>query len=193
MFCALYTDATTMRFIEPVYSQEKTLKAFNVLVKRSSDPAFNTWVIVNNVNIAKHEQMTAPSIGMVMLYNKAGKHLLNVMEIGIMLLQQARGKQLAEEAFGATLNYGFSQLKLPYINVRFDKRNLAIQRIARKVGFHFNGLPSDKVLTTKNISNEVEKAKNDNGNTDPKNMTIIETVSFKQWQQHKQQYPIQIE
>ena len=193
MFCALYTDAKTMRFIEPPYDQEKAQKTFNNIVKRNSNisSGFNTWAIVSKKSTAVKankssevtydKQLNDSGIGLVMLYRKAGKHVLKVTEIGIMLLPQARGRLLAEEAFGSMINYGFNQLELPHINVRFDKRNLATQRISQKIGFSYHKSFSDEVLLTspKNIFNN--------------NNTSLETISRSQWQNHSLQYSIKVE
>ncbi len=233
MFCALYTDAKTMRFIEPVYSQEKAQKAFNEVVKLNSysDSGFNTWAIIsktdevaetNKANDTKSGQFNIPAIGLVMFYNKAGNQQLKTTEIGIMLLSQARGKLLAEEAFGAMLSYGFNQLKLPSINVRFDKRNLAIQRITQKVGFSYNQLFANDVLINnapvKNIStnnmleshaskntlidknsksdNNTNSITNSNTNSDinnnDKSNIQLEKISLSQWKKHTLQYEIKV-
>ena len=78
MFCALYTDAKTMRYIEPVYSQEKAINAFKGLVKRNSNnnSGFTTWAIFTKGSIqsnksetyeTNNEQLKSTSIGLVML------------------------------------------------------------------------------------------------------------------------------
>jgi len=195
MFCALHTDANSMRFIEPVYSREKALKAFTVLVKRNSNPDdyFNTWAIIRKNNDTNKKQ-AQQSIGFVMLYKKAGKQVLEVTEIGIMLLRQARGELLGQEAFGAMLSFGFNQLKLPYINVRFDKRKLATQRITRKVGFTYQQAFVDEVLldNTDHASNDITTNSNSNSNSHTNNYTRLETISVNQWQRHSLQYPIKV-
>jgi len=205
MFCALYTDEKSMRFIEPAFSQEKAKKAFNSFVKGNvnSNSGFSTWAIVSKNNsvstvaqqdvtfqkttdtITVHQNITpllttVPAIGFVVLYNKAGKLPLKITEIGIMLLGQARGKRLAEEAFGALLSYGFKQLKLPYINVRFDIRNLAIRRITKNIGFSYHQDFTDEVLLNKpkNIFNNSK--------------TCLETISLSQWRNHTLQYEIEL-
>ena len=195
MFCSLYTDAKTMRFIEPAYSQERAKKTFHNIVNRNSNTAsgFNTWAIIkthadldsinetSGVKDKRSQQLDAPAIGLIMLYKKAGKYELKVTEVGIMLLRKATGKLLAEEALGAALSYGFSQLQRPHINARYDKRNLATKRITRKVGFNYHKNFADEVLlnSPKNIFNDCN--------------TIIETISRNQWQSHSLQYAIEVE
>ena len=187
MFCALYTDVKTMRFIEPAYSQEKAIKTFKSFVKRNtnSNPSFTTWAILNkttnidNVNEAETEHLPPPAIGLVLLYNKAGNKVLKITEVGILLLRQANGKLLAEEALGAMLSYAFSQLQLPYVNARFDKRNLATKRITRKVGFSYHQAHADEVLSG---------SPNNNFNNIH---TCLETISLNQWKNHTLQYEIE--
>gem|GEM_PF-4111004 len=125
-----------------------------------------------------------------MLYGKAGKQRLKVTEIGIMLLHQVRGKNVAEEALGSTLSYGFSQLNLLHINIRFDKRNLAIKHLSKKTGFNSNQSFADEVLkkhatTIRPIKHILDHFNNNN--------TRLETISRAQWQQNKRTFPIQVQ
>jgi len=188
MFCALYTDEKTMRFIEPAYSQEKAIKTFKSFVKKNTDSSsgFSTWAIVNktihisDISKTETEHLAPPAIGLVLLYNKAGNKELKITEVGILLLRQANGKLLAEEGLGAMLSYAFSQLHLPHVNARFDRRNLATKRITRKVGFSYHQNSADEVLS---------KSPKDNFNN---KHTCLETISLNQWKNHALQYEITV-
>ncbi len=129
LYCSLYTDAKTMRYIVEPFSQKKAEKAFAISVKKNKqdDPNFYTWTVINKTNEKK--------IGITSLYKMLGKEILEHHEVGIMLLPLYTGKALGKESLKATIGFGFQNLRMSQINIRFNKSNIAIKELSLNLGF----------------------------------------------------------
>jgi RimJ/RimL family protein N-acetyltransferase len=107
-------------------------------------PYFLTWTVIN--------KNTEQPIGLLTLIiskptNTSPKSALSVVqppEIGIVLSQQSQGRSLSTEALGALIEYGFKQLMLPHINIRFCCEDLAIKHLVKKLGFQFQ--PKKRII-----------------------------------------------
>jgi len=144
LYCQLYTNKEIMRYIsKPLTTSdaeigfERTLKL--MLMKKAY---FLTWAII--------DKDTNKAIGLLTLITSKPKNttsqsalsLVQPPEIGIVLRQQAQGKSLSKEALGALIEYGFKQLNLSYINIRFYDKNLAIKHLVKRLGFQFQPNPN---------------------------------------------------
>lgn len=140
LYSALYTNKKIMHYIgKPLTPSDAKIGFTRTLrLMHEKKPYFLTWVIIDNV--------TNQSIGLQTLIinkpkNTTSKSALSDVippETGIVLALQAQKKSLSTEALGALMEYGFKQLKLSHINIRFCNENLSIKHLAKKLGFQFS-------------------------------------------------------
>ncbi len=137
LYISLYTDAKIMQHIGAPLSLQAAEKAFNSTLnvmnkvissaankaKSKKKPKTMTWVMVTLDN--------QQSIGIQALHWQGD----DCAEIGIMLLNQTKGKGLATEAMSTLIKYGFEYYGLNTINIRYFKENFAMTAIAKKMGF----------------------------------------------------------
>lgn len=134
LFFSLYTDAKVMRKICPPFTSQETEEAFTRTlnqIDRFGNKRLN-WTIT--------EQENAQDIGFVGL---TWDQPQSQPSIGIMLLRQANGKSLPEEAVGALVEYSLNHLSVNRVSAVFSKNNLASKRIVKKLGFIINTLDDE--------------------------------------------------
>ncbi len=146
-FCRQFTNEKVMRYTGGTLSKEEASKVFhrslraNERAKKGGKKSVLTWAIV----CRKKEAI----IGTQTLSYLIRPHNEEIMsaaelddikqaEIGIMLTPKANGKLFPEEAMGALMEYGFTQLKITRINAFYDSRNFATKRFVNKLGFNFS-------------------------------------------------------
>lgn len=156
MFCRLYTDDKTMEYIGKTLSIEVAIKTFKVAVKKNagSKKVLNTWAIVD-----KNSKKT---IGIQFFFEREQQQE-NTIEIGIILLPEARGKRVPEESLVELIKYGFIHNNYDKIFICYDKRNKGTARFVATIGFYihqapFTGLENDitaELINTSPLNNRI--------------------------------------
>ena len=138
-YCQLYADEKVMRNCGGVFTLAQAKKNFgNALkaIQRKKKTVLN-WAIIERtsnqfigfqaLSWQKPTQTPKPSIDNI-----------NQIEIGIMLISKANGKQYPEEAMGALMEYAFNYQNVDRINAFYANKNLATKRFLKKLQFTFD-------------------------------------------------------
>lgn len=128
VYCGLYTDADTMRHIAEPLSQERAARAFRKAMKRSGKQCAGPSVFVMLENV------TQRAIGL------CGFQPLDTglrrIEIGMMLLPEARAKGYATEALAALVTVAFSTFPIDSVWVQYSREHTVAERLVISVGFN---------------------------------------------------------
>lgn len=129
-YCSLYTDAKVMRKITTPLSPQQAEHNFEKIIKKAQERPNSQlcWSI--------KEADSAKFIGILALVWHTPRSA--DAEIGIVLKQQASGKNYPIEGMGALVDFGFSQLGLNKIFAHFHPSNKAVERFVSKLGFNVN-------------------------------------------------------
>lgn len=134
-----------MRLIGQTFSEPKADNAFQATFKAmqqaisSTKARTMTWLLSDNSS-AKNIGIMALNWQSFELKNRDTNEISmtpnNEPEIGIILTRSAHGKNLASEAGGGLLEYGFRTLEIPKIHTFFHHRNLAVKRFIKKLNMN---------------------------------------------------------
>jgi RimJ/RimL family protein N-acetyltransferase len=127
LFCALHSDAETMRFIRPALSREQALKSFRqALALSQQDP-------VREVFLVLIERDFSEAIGVCSL-----QHLdlqKRTIEAGMMLKAQARSRRYAHEGLDALVARAFQSFPVDEVRVQTSENHAIAHRLVVGVGF----------------------------------------------------------
>lgn len=136
LYCQLFIDEKVMRHSGGVIKLEQAQKNFanslKAIVKKKKS-VFN-WAIVEKESL---EVIGFQALSWLKPSHppKPNKDEINQVEIGIMLLTKANGKQYPEEAMGALMEYAFNYQNIDRINAFYANKNLATKRFLKKLQF----------------------------------------------------------
>jgi len=136
LYCDLYTDAESMRYIGPPFSPGTARRSFraalNLLRKRPVE-----WVFVVYV-----EKSSGDTIGFSSIpeFGSLAKRL----EVGIMLRKAARGKGYAREGLGGLAGHLFAILAIDQLWMECSPDNAAVRKLAVHLGFSPNGMTASQ-------------------------------------------------
>jgi RimJ/RimL family protein N-acetyltransferase len=127
LYCHLYTDAETMRFIGAPLSTERAAKSFRgALVGMQRSPIERLFLIVI-------EKASRQDVGVCSLQNFDAQR--RSVQAGVMFIAAARAQGYAKEAFVGLIQQVFSQLPVDELWVQFAAEHMVVERGVTSVGF----------------------------------------------------------
>lgn len=126
LFCALYCDAETMRFVAPALARDQALASFHATLqatRRQRAPRF--FVVL--------EGRPGRAIGLCSIQAIARRE--RAAELGIMLAPGARQRRLAQPAMRHLMRLAFETLSIDLIWVQYRAANVAAARLFAGLGF----------------------------------------------------------
>ena len=130
------SDVTEYLLWYPHASQSYTENYLRYIEHRYRIGDFYDWAVVEN----QSERM----IGTCGFTRFDCPH--NIGEIGYVLSPEVHGKGFGTEAASRVLAFGFEELRLHRIEVKFMEGNVASLRVAEKLGMKFEGYRRDGML-----------------------------------------------
>lgn len=126
LYCGLYTDAGTMRFIAEPWSKERAKRTFSkILVLSDARIGPNYFAVF--------EKSTQRSIGLCVIQRPDAQ--MRRAEVGMMLNSEARTQGYATEAFPALIATAFLALPIDTVWVQYHPANTAAERLFIGLGF----------------------------------------------------------
>jgi RimJ/RimL family protein N-acetyltransferase len=137
LYCGLFCDAETMRYIGPPWTRAEAARAFRSVLEatRRTPPRALFLTLI--------AQQTQRPIGLCTLQDV--DPVRRQTELGVMLLPAARVQGLATEAMIAVIAHAFSTLPVDEVWVRFAVDHAVCERLALRTGLirHPHALPQD--------------------------------------------------
>lgn len=130
LYCDLYTDAQTMKFIGEPLSPRRVQRAFRKAVQLTRQKDFRQRVFVVS------EKATSSDIGI------CGFGLADAsdrVEAGVILAASARAQGYGHEALVAMIRMAFELPQVREVVVMVNSRNPVTDRLVRRVGFSCRG------------------------------------------------------
>jgi RimJ/RimL family protein N-acetyltransferase len=127
LYCELYTDQDTMRFIGPPLSIQQAINKFQKIVARQSVPSLKGRFL------AMVDKGTLRPMGICGTSHYDADALR--VEVGIVLRPEARGRGIAREALTALMRRIFAVAPIQEIYVRFSAQCQAVERLNIRMGF----------------------------------------------------------
>jgi len=127
LYCDVYTDAETMRFVGPALSPVRARSLFRKAIAMMHDDPVE-WVF-----LVIEDKASARSLGLCGLPNFDAE--ASRPEIGMMLCGNARGQGYSVEALGGLVRQVFLLLPAREIRVVFSPDHVAAIRMLRQLGF----------------------------------------------------------
>lgn len=127
LYIKLYTNERVMRFIMPALSLEKAEESFNNALKLNADTL--TKRLFLTVRLLQEHIPSA----LCCISNLDRKN--NIAEIGNLVLPEAQGKRIAQEATTALIKQIQQLLAIDHFVMDISKDNLPAIRAAKSIGF----------------------------------------------------------
>ena len=137
LYCGLFCDPETMRFIGPPWTRAEAARAFRGVLDatRATPPRALFLVMV--------PRTAQEPIGLCSLQNfdPAGRRI----EMGVMVASQVRARGLASEALIAVIAHAFATMPVDEVWVRIALHHAACERTAEIIGLvrHAQAAPED--------------------------------------------------
>lgn len=127
LYCELYTDAATMRFIGAPLSRDRALRSFEKALRMTRrDPA-------GLVLLAVIEKATRQTIGICSIQQFDERR--RCAEAGIILRPAVHARGIGKEAFAALITQGFAMLQVDEIQAHIAVDNSAAAGVLTGLGF----------------------------------------------------------
>jgi RimJ/RimL family protein N-acetyltransferase len=126
LYCALYTDPDTMRFIAAPQSLQRALRSFHKMIEQPR-PVEGPYLF------AILEKISGRALGLSAIVQIDRQ--LALAEVGIMLNTDVRGLGFAHETMFGLRAHAFSALPIDAIWVQYHRANLAAGKLFRELGF----------------------------------------------------------
>ena len=127
LYCSLYTDSDTMRFIGPPLSMQQAQRSFKSALRSDAAPCERPLFI------AIIERTSHFSLGLCAIQQL---HLRRA-ETGVLINAAARGRGIATESLRAVIEWGFRSLPVGHFWVRCSVHNVIAQRLFHAVGLSY--------------------------------------------------------
>jgi RimJ/RimL family protein N-acetyltransferase len=127
LFCDLYTDAETMRFIGEPLTPERAARSFRKAVAAWADRP------LERAFLSVLEKVTQRALGICAIV-QFDAHLSRA-EVGIMLKSEARSRGLAREGLGGLVKQTFRMFPVAAIWVECSAGNPVVERMVSSIGF----------------------------------------------------------
>jgi ribosomal-protein-alanine N-acetyltransferase len=126
LFCDLYADAETMRFIGPPLSRERAARGFRSILKlmrvESADQVFFT--------ISDRDTQQAIGISSIQHLDPAGRRA----EAGIIIASKHRARGFAKEGLSGLLRFAFDTLPIDEVWVQIAVDHTVVEKLVIGVG-----------------------------------------------------------
>jgi RimJ/RimL family protein N-acetyltransferase len=129
LYCELYTDAATMRFIGAPLSRERALRSFEKalqLTHRGADT-------MRHLVLAVIEKASRQTIGICSIQQFDER--LRCAEAGIILRPAMHARGIGKEAFAALITQGFAILQIDELRAHIAVDNSAAAGVLARLGF----------------------------------------------------------
>ena len=127
LYCHLYTDQETMRFIGAPMTPERAVRSFNsALAGMNRDPIERLFLTVM-------EKASQQDIGVCSLQNFDEQQ--RSVQGGAMFVARARAQGYSKEGFTALIQQAFVHLPVDELWVQFAADHLVVERVATSIGF----------------------------------------------------------
>jgi RimJ/RimL family protein N-acetyltransferase len=127
LYCCLYTDAETMRFIGPPLTRERALRSFHKLLEQCGRENASAMVMT------AVEKSTGHAVGICSLQNiDAGRRRA---EGGVMLLPEGRAHGYSVEGYIGFLEQIFARLPIDEVWLETASDHAVVERAVTSVGF----------------------------------------------------------
>jgi RimJ/RimL family protein N-acetyltransferase len=137
LFCGLYTDVDTMRFIGDPLTLERAARSFRKAVASwSKDPLDRAFLTVL-------EKATQRPLGICAIVRFQAN--MTSAEVGIMLKADARSRGYAREGLGGLVQRTFRLFPVDEIRVECSALNPVVERMVNSIGFRLCDNPATKV------------------------------------------------
>ncbi len=132
LYCSLYTDAATMRWIGPVLTPAEALRGFRTSLRAWERPRPRRAIVVFRESHAEGK-----SIGIGGYFNaRVDPDSDSIQaESGVMLQAGGRGQGLGTETFRALVEHGFHVMPVAALTARCSISNRACEAALRRAGF----------------------------------------------------------
>ncbi len=127
LYCGLYTNADTMRFICAPFFPARATRIFGNIIARSRLSP------VGPVYFALLDKATQSAVGLCVIQKPDAE--MSRAEVGMMLKSEARGQGYASEAIAALVGTAFSTLPIDTVWVQYHPANTAAERLFIGLGF----------------------------------------------------------
>jgi len=126
VFCDLYCDAQTMRFIGPPLSRERAergfRKALQLMRRPAADQAFFT--------LSDRESAAAVGLGSIQHLDLQGRRA----EIGMIICTQYRNQGFAREGLAGLMRFAFARLPIDELWARVHADHTVVEKLVLSVG-----------------------------------------------------------
>jgi len=140
-YISLYTDAKIMRHICEPFTLEQADKAFNATLKAMNKAVETlnamtmTWIVDDIESTQSFGIMSVDFRNRNINVVKQKLTHAGCCEFGIILMQQSHGKGLPNEAIIGLAKFTLTYFKVARIYCTYNKKNLAVSRFIKKIGF----------------------------------------------------------
>jgi RimJ/RimL family protein N-acetyltransferase len=131
LYCGLYTDPETMRFIGPPLSEAQARRNFEIAL------AHNRREPKREVYLALHDKGSGRPLGLGAIQGIA-RHA-QAAEVGIMLLAPYRRRGYGTEGLRALISKAFAISPIVEVHFRFFAEHAVVERVALTLGFRRRG------------------------------------------------------
>jgi RimJ/RimL family protein N-acetyltransferase len=125
LFCSLYTDAETMRFIAPPLSMERAQRAFRSAVRLTQQPS--TDRLFYALIAGDGQPVGISSLLQIDLQNRR-------LEAGILILGAHRARGFAREGLRGLLVHAFATLPIDEVWVQIAVDHTVVEKLVMSVG-----------------------------------------------------------
>jgi RimJ/RimL family protein N-acetyltransferase len=132
LYCSLYTDAGTMRFIGPPLTVERAARSFRKALDLVRTRPLDSMVF------ALVERATGETLGLSTLYHyeSSQQHIA----VGLIMSPLHRSRGIATEGLAGTISHAFRALPVASVWTEISADNLIVGRLVRSVGL----MPNDQ-------------------------------------------------
>lgn len=127
LYCHLYTDEETMRFIGAPMAPERAARSFNsALAGMSREPIERLFLTVV-------EKSSQQDVGICSLQNFDAER--RSVQAGVMFVARARARGYSKEGFTGLIQQVFAHLPVDELWVQFASDHIVVERAVISVGF----------------------------------------------------------
>jgi RimJ/RimL family protein N-acetyltransferase len=126
LYCSLYTDTGTMRFIGPPLTAERAARSFRKALDLVRTRPLDSMVF------ALVERATGETLGLSTLYHYESSH--QHIAVGLIMSPLHRSRGIATEGLAGTISHAFDALPVASVWTEISTENLIVGRLVRSVG-----------------------------------------------------------
>ena len=132
LYCDLFADADTMRFIGAPWSRRAAARAF-----RTACRAMQRLAAGRDVFLTLIDKTARAGVGLCSIQDIDAA--ARCAELGLMLKPVACGQGFAKETLAAATSWAFRALPIDELRVRFATNHASAERVALSTGYTRNG------------------------------------------------------